>query len=118
MAAVMCAKAPLRFGRMYFREISDDRDGELFGLPFGTTYTLAFSRMLYASEVLFAYNVSLAQRQDFVVVDADLHADGAQMNVLYRSSGSTRSPVTVRTAANGTRNVHLDLAPREVVILA
>ena len=47
---------PLRFGRMYYREISGD--GIDFGLPFGTTYTLAFSRLLYPREVLVAYNIS------------------------------------------------------------
>ncbi|HEY3593650.1 MAG TPA: hypothetical protein VGL13_07245 [Polyangiaceae bacterium] len=41
---MMRANAPLRFGRMYFREISGD--GQSFRLPLGTAYTLAFSRLL------------------------------------------------------------------------
>ncbi len=45
IAGVMRTNEPLRFGRMYFRQISGD--GENFGFPFGTTYTLAFSRILY-----------------------------------------------------------------------
>jgi hypothetical protein len=45
IAHVMRTTEPLRFGRMYFRQISDD--GVHFGFPYGTTYTLAFSRLLY-----------------------------------------------------------------------
>ena len=56
IADVMRTNEPLRFGRMYFRQISGD--GEHFGFPFGSSYTLAFSRMLYAREILVAYNVS------------------------------------------------------------
>ena len=56
IADVMRDNEPLRFGRMYFRQISGD--GEHFGLPFGNAYTLAFSRMLYPDEILVAYNVS------------------------------------------------------------
>ena len=48
IAEVMRANEPLRFGRMYFRQISGN--GVDFGFPFGTTYTLAFSRILYPEE--------------------------------------------------------------------
>jgi glycosidase len=116
VAAQVRAHAPLRFGRMYFRQISGD--GQTFGLPFGTTYTLAFARVLYGSDVTFAYNVSASRRTDRVVVDADLHADGSTMQVIYRSTATPAAPLPVRTAANGTRHVELDLAPREVILLA
>ena len=116
MAAVVRARPPLRFGRMYFREISGD--GQSFGLPYGTTFTLAFSRMLYPSEVLFAYNVSSSARGDFVVVDADLHAAGSTMQVLYRSGAGPTTPITFQSAANGTRHVQLQLAANETMILA
>jgi alpha-amylase len=43
IADVMRTQEPLRFGRMYYRQISGN--GIDFGLPYGTTYTLAFSRM-------------------------------------------------------------------------
>src|SRR5215475_1928101 len=42
IASVMRAQEPLRFG---------------LGFPFGSTYTLALSRLLYPEEVLVAYNV-------------------------------------------------------------
>jgi glycosidase len=112
IAEVMRANEPLRFGRMYFRQISGN--GVDFGFPFGTTYTLAFSRILYPEEVLAAYNVSGSARSDSVVVDASLHADGSTMRFLYGGTGM----VPVRTAPNGTRFVKLDLKAREFVILA
>jgi alpha-amylase len=115
IAAQVRAQPPLRFGRMYFRQISGD--GQSFGLPFGTSYTLAFSRLLYGSEVLFAYNVSNTTRTDFVVVDADLRPHESTMNVLCRTGIGPTTPITVRTASNGTRNVPLTLAPHEVMIL-
>ena len=61
IAEVMRANEPLRFGRMYFRQISGN--GVDFGFPFGTTYTLAFPRILYPEEVLVAYNVSGSARR-------------------------------------------------------
>jgi glycosidase len=112
IAEVMRANEPLRFGRMYFRQISGN--GVDFGFPFGTTYTLAFSRILYPEEVLVAYNVSGSARSDSVVVDASLRADGSTMRFLYGGTGT----VPVRTAPNGTRFVELDLKAREFVILA
>jgi glycosidase len=112
IAEVMRANEPLRFGRMYFRQISGN--GVDFGFPFGTTYTLASSRILYPEEVLVAYNVSGSARSDSVVVDASLHADGSTMRFLYGGTGM----VPVRTAPNGTRFVKLDLKAREFVILA
>ena len=103
---------PLRFGRMYYREIS--ADGKNFGLPFGVTYTLAFSRLLYPREVLVAYNVAAEDRHDRVVVDAELHPDKSKMQFLHPQD---RGTVDVETAPNGARFVRLDLAPHEFVIL-
>jgi alpha-amylase len=112
IAQEMRSNEPLRFGRMYYRQISGD--GENFGFPFGSQYTLAFSRLLYGEEVLIAYNVSGSPRTDFVVVDATLHSDGSTMNFLYGGTGTA----SVRTAANGTRNVQLNLQGFGFVILA
>jgi alpha-amylase len=93
------------------RQISGD--GENFGLPFGSTYTLAFSRLLYAQEVLVAYNVSDQARADCVIVDATLHANGTTMKFLYGGVGT----VPVQTAGNGSRFVKLALAPHQFAIL-
>jgi Alpha amylase, catalytic domain len=111
IAAVMRTQEPLRFGRMYYRAIAGDAAN--FGMPFGSDYTLAFSRMLYSVEVLVAYNVSSAARGDSVVVDATLHPAGSKMTYLYGGVGT----VTVQTAASGVRFVTLPLAPNQFVVL-
>jgi alpha-amylase len=111
IAAVMRAKQPLRFGRMYFRQISGD--GVHFGYPFGTTYTLAFSRLLYGQEILVAYNVSSSPRTDRVVVDAVIHQPGDTMRFLYGDNGT----VQVDQGPNGTCYVQLTLQGHQFVIL-
>jgi glycosidase len=111
IADVMRTCEPLRFGRIYYRQISGD--GEHFGLPFGSTYTLAFSRLLYPREVLVAYNVSDQPRHDRVIVDATLHPAPSQMTFLYGGAGT----LPVQTSASGARFVTLDLNPHQFVIL-
>jgi glycosidase len=112
IADVMRTHEPLRFGRLYYRQISGD--GEHFGFPFGTTYTLSFSRLLYPEEILVAYNISADARHDSVIVDATLHPEPSRMTFLYGNTGS----VPVQTAASGARFVKLDLEPHQFVILA
>ena len=111
IAAVMRSSEPLRFGRMYYREISGN--GLDFGLPFGNGYTLSFSRLIYGREVLIAYNVSNNQRDDFVIVDATFHKPGAKLNFLYGSNGS----VTVQQTHSGALFVQLHLNAQQFVIL-
>lgn len=112
IAAVMRASEPLRFGWMYYRQISDN--GIDFGFPYGTTYTLAFSRLLYNREVLIAFNVSSQPRNDVVVVDATLHgAPGSTMRFLYGGEGD----VQVQGPLNGPRYVRLSLAAHSFVML-
>ena len=111
IAAVMRSTEALRFGRMYYRQISDN--GVDFGLPYGTTYTLAFSRILYPTEVLVAYNVSGSPRTDRILVDGDLHKNGDTMTFLYGGTGA----VLVERAPNGTRFVRLALGANQFVIL-
>jgi glycosidase len=112
VSRIMRSKEPLRFGRMYFRPISGD--GVHFGFPFGSTYTLAFSRLLASHEDLVAYNVSAEPRQDRVVVDASLHRPGDQMAFLYPTG---KSATTVEKAPDGTIFVRLDLEGRQFAIL-
>jgi alpha-amylase len=111
IAQVRSATPALRFGRLYFREISSN--GIDFGFPFGSSYTLAFSRMLYGREVLVAYNVSDQRRNDCVIIDSGLHQTGSKMNYIYGKLG--KEPV--QQAPGGARFVRLDLAPRQFVIL-
>jgi glycosidase len=111
IAGIMRTREPLRFGRMYYREISGN--GIDFGLPFGDNYTLAFSRILYPREVLVVYNISGAAREDCVIVDAEMHDATPNMQYLYGKAGS----VKIETAPSGARFVRLDLAPHQFVIL-
>jgi alpha-amylase len=111
IAQVMRDNQALRFGRMYFRQISGD--GQHFGMPFGLTYTLAFSRILYPQEVLVAYNVDSNTRHDRVIVDATLHKPGSTMRFLYGGTGT----VPVSVAADGSCFVKLDLVSHQFVIL-
>jgi glycosidase len=113
IAAIARTHEPLRFGRMYYRQISGD--GQHFGFPYGSTYTLAFSRMLYGQEVLVAYNVSATARSDSVVVDSDLHQLGDKLTYLFPKGKGTS---TVQQAADGTRFVSLNLQGHEFAILA
>jgi glycosidase len=111
IARVMRTTPSLRFGRMYFRQISGD--GVTFGFPFGTDYTLAFSRLLYGHEVLVAYNVSSSPRADCIVVDSGLHRPGDVLHPRYGGAGD----VPVETAPDGTAFVRLALAGHQFVIL-
>ena len=114
IAGVMRTSEPLRFGRMYFRQISGN--GSQFGFPFGLTYTLAFSRLLYGEEVLVAYNVTGQPRSDFVIVDSTLHSDGSSMRFLYGGVGA--ASVRVSTAPDGSRYVRLSLPAYGFAILS
>jgi hypothetical protein len=99
---------------MYYRQISGD--GVHFGLPYGTTYTLAFSRILYPSEVLVAYNVSGQPREDFIIIDAHLHTQGDKMSYLYGNSGKVEIQDNSPDGA-GPKFIQLSLAPYQFVIL-
>ena len=105
----------LRFGRMYFREISGN--GRDFGLPQGQPCTIAFSRILAEEEVLIAYNTStIATRQDFVLIDGGLHKAGDSLKFLYGKAGT----VLIQSHPNPDIRslfVQLELEPNQFVIL-
>jgi alpha-amylase len=121
LANLTDAIGALKYGRMYFREISGN--GRDFGLPQGHPCTLAFSRILADQEALVAYNTStVAARSDFVVVDATLQKNRPSMTIRYDSTG-TRTGATVNVAAhpdpsNSTRLVQLALEPMQFVVLS
>lgn len=116
IAQVFKMQAALRFGRIYFREISGN--GRDFGLPQGQPCTLAFSRILGFQEILIAYNTSYNEsREDYVIVDRDLNsAPNATLKFLYGGSGE----VEVKKHPdpnNSARFVQLFLKPMQFVIL-
>lgn len=106
--------AALRFGRMYFREISGN--GRDFGLPQSQPCTLAFSRILPGEEVLIAYNTSTTERRnDFVIVDSDIHnKPGNNMKFIY---GKQATIPVQKHADNESRFIQLELEPMQFVIL-
>lgn len=105
----------LRFGRMYFREISGN--GRDFGLPQGQPCTLAFARVLAQTEILVAYNTSTTEtKNDYVIVDHSLYQPGDRLRFLYGGEGEVevlRHP----DADNSALFVQLSLAPMQFVIL-
>ncbi|MFP5261387.1 MAG: alpha-amylase family glycosyl hydrolase [Blastocatellia bacterium] len=115
IAKVFRGQPALRFGRMYFREISGS--GRDFGLPQAHPCTLAFSRILANDEVLVAYNTSTTEkRDDFVIVDNGLHKGGDTMRFLYGESGAV-SVENHPDPNNPSRFVRLKLDPMQFVIL-
>jgi alpha-amylase len=111
IAQVVRSEPALRFGRMYYRQLS--ANGNDFGLPFGTNYILAFSRIVYGSEVLVAYNVASQPNTFSIIVDAALHGPTSTMQFLYGSRGS----LPVKQSPAGARYIDLSLAPFQFVIL-
>ena len=96
---------------MYYRQISgNDID---FDFPSGTSYTLAFSRVLYGSEVLVAYNISDKPRSDSVIVEAHFHKENDTLEFLYPKPGK----VKIRKTPGGVCFVKLSLAGHEFAIL-
>jgi len=105
----------LRFGRIYFRQISGN--GVDFGYAQGQPCTLAFSRLLAGSEVLVAYNTSTSQtREDHVLVDSSIQGGRGQMEVLYSNAGAAGTKVAIDKGPAGT-SVKIKLQPMEFVIL-
>jgi hypothetical protein len=105
----------LKFGQIYFREISGN--GRDFGLPQGQPCTLAFSRILGFQEILIAHNTSTTIAcEDFIIVDSALHAPGDKLKFIYGGSGD----VTVESypdPQNPSLFVKLSLKPMQFVIL-
>ncbi len=113
----------LRRGRQYRRETS------FLGFPFampGAKELLAWSRLLYRTEVLICLNADGTEaRGADVTIDAGLHPAGSSMRVLYRSDwtdAQLRQPPAGETdvvaVSNGRATVRVDLPPAGMIILA
>jgi alpha-amylase len=116
LARVSREQGALRFGRMYFREVSGN--GRDFGLPQSHPCTLAFSRILAGQEVLVAYNTSTTEaRADHVIVDSSISGAAGSLRFLYGGTGEL--PVLRHPdPSDRTRFVKLDLAPMQFVVLS
>jgi glycosidase len=78
---------PLRYGRLYFREVSGN--GSDFGHSSGSGGIVAFSRILVDREVLVVANTSAQQFSGAVILDRDIHATPGQMRVAYSNRATT-----------------------------
>jgi glycosidase len=80
-------QAALRFGRLYFRQVSgNDRD---FGYSSGAGGLLAFSRIVSEIEVLMVANTNTCRRFDGLILqDPDLNRRLRPMRLAYSNVGS------------------------------
>jgi glycosidase len=120
-------QAALRFGRLYFRQVSGNNQD--FGYSSGLGGVVAFSRVLSDAEVLVIANTNAHERFVGVVLqDYDLNHNPRQMQIAYSNLGTARSQTTRQILdarffsggePTGTADVavlSVDLAPMEVQI--
>jgi len=87
----------LRYGRLYFREVSGG--GDDFGHSFGAGGVVAFSRVLVDREVLVVANTGAQPFAGSVIVDRDLNSTPRQMTIAH-SNRKTQASGTVRQIAH------------------
>jgi glycosidase len=117
----------LRYGRLYFRQVSGN--GRDFGQSAGIGGILAFSRILYDREVLIVANTSTTDIfEGWAVMDIDINRAQPAMTVTYSNLNTTgTSNVRIIAGANfyngtqvttgQTAALYIKLAPMEVQIL-
>jgi glycosidase len=121
--------AALQYGRLYFREVSGNKKD--FGQSTGIGGILAFSRILYDSEILVVANTNTSVGfTGFVVMDVDINRVGPLMKVAYSNIGTVGSDRVqmiegarfydgdVITTSNETAAYFVKLAPMEIQILS
>jgi glycosidase len=111
IATVRREQPALRYGRLYFRDISGNAVD--FGPPMDGNCTLAYSRILDAQELLVALNLSNSTRNDCITVDRNLSAPGHTLQDLLNPGRSC----TVQQAPDGRAYVSLELPPHGMAIL-
>jgi glycosidase len=129
LTAVRAAEPALRYGRLYFRQVSGN--GRDFGYSTGAGGIVAFSRVLDDREVLVVANTSpTTPFHGSVLVDLDLSRGGRTMQAAYDSAGAAGGTVSILLGAAtiwdpaGSANraniaaVPVDLAPMQAMILA
>jgi hypothetical protein len=128
--AVRAARAPLRYGRFYFRPVSTD--GFSFAVPDRAGGVLAYSRILFDEEIVVVANTDTSASVTVdVVVDQALNPTGTALAVLYGNDpgGVAPGPVhQIDTASvaevdgsHGTGPLNacrLVLAPMEIKIVS
>jgi glycosidase len=92
LSALRVKEPPLSFGRLYFREIS--QNGKDFGHSFGMGGLVAFSRILVDREVLVIANTGPKAFQGSMVIDLDINMRPRTMKIAYSNLESTGSRLT------------------------
>ncbi len=117
----------LRYGRLYFREVSGN--GRDFGHSGGRGGVVAFSRVLADAEVVVVANTHATERfKGFVLVDPDLNRQPRHVSVCFSNRGTTGGGTVTHipdarvfgatTWAGAVAAVFVDLAPMEAQVLA
>lgn len=101
----------LRYGRLYFREIS--ADSTTFDYPTTGHCTFAYSRILDTDEVLVALNLDASPRKDCIAVDQNLTTPGSVMTDLL-NTGTLRM---VEETSYGRAFVRVPLQAHQLAIL-
>jgi len=93
IVAVRSAEAPLRYGRLYFREVAGN--GTDFGQSTGAGGVVAFSRILTDREILIVANTSFGTPfSGSVLVDYDLSGTPRTFKVAYSNLGTSTTMTT------------------------
>jgi glycosidase len=127
IAAVRASETALRYGRLYFREVSGN--GHDFGLSQGTGGLIAFSRILSSREVLAVANTSGSTNfAGRILCDLDLNRAGTTYRIAYSNRGVSGTATTAIAAgtvynagsgkvAGQIASLPINLQPWEVQIL-
>ena len=93
IASVRQADPALRYGRLYFREVSANCHD--FGQSSGAGGLIAFSRILSNREVLVVANTSSSNRfSGSILCDVDLNRSGKTFTITYSNQGTVGSNET------------------------
>jgi glycosidase len=127
IASVRAGCGVLRYGRLYFRQVSGN--GKDFGYPKGAGGIIAFSRILFEQEVVVVANTHSSQVfSGFVLVDLDINRTSLEYSILYSNYRSQRTALTRNGQAHFWEDdIHrrsglsamlpVELVPMEVQIL-
>jgi hypothetical protein len=116
IVAVRGGEPALRYGRLYFRDVSGD--GVNFGPSSGAGGVIAFSRILTDREVVVVANTGFGTPfNGWVQVDFDLNGSGRTFKIAYSNMGTVASPAA-RVGPGTQAALSVALAPMEVQILS
>jgi glycosidase len=112
LAKIRREEPAMRYGRMHFREVS--QDGSSFEHPSDANglAMIAFSRLLDQDEILVAINLSPEKRRIWVALEEGLYPSGGEMISLLGKG--PRAPVQKR---HDRSSINLTIDPYQLLIL-